>query len=62
MRQKYQKSVDSNHKNMLQLTWYMRGGVSLTEIYDMPITHIEYIQEIVNKNFELSKKAGTPIL
>ena len=40
----------------------MRGGVSISELHDMPAGHISYLNEIINDNFELSKKAGTPIL
>ena len=50
------------HKNLLQLSWYMRGGVSISELHDMPVTHIKHLNEIVEKNFEMSKKAGMPIL
>ena len=58
----YKKQLDTLHKNLYKLTWYMRGGVSITELHDMPAGHIAYINEIVTDNFELSKKAGTPIL
>jgi hypothetical protein len=34
----------------------MRGGVSLTEIYDMPLNHINYINELIQDNIEFSKK------
>ncbi|MBC8429101.1 MAG: hypothetical protein H8D95_00795 [Candidatus Endolissoclinum sp.] len=47
---------------MYKLTWYMRGGVSITELHDMPAGHIAYLNEVVTDNFELSKQAGTPIL
>ena len=50
------------HKNMYKLSWYMRGGVSISEIHQMPADHIKYLNEIVNDNFEMSKQAGTPIL
>jgi|TARA_R110000765_G_scaffold25535_1_gene62946 hypothetical protein len=40
----------------------MRGGVSISEIHQMPADHIQYLNEIVNDNFELSKQAGVPIL
>jgi hypothetical protein len=40
----------------------MRGGVSISELHEMPANHIEYLNEIVQDNFELSKNAGTPIL
>lgn len=47
---------------MLKLTWYMRGGVSISELYDMEANHISHITSIVQDNFELSKQAGMPIL
>jgi|TARA_B110000263_G_scaffold144174_1_gene125074 hypothetical protein len=58
----FKKQLEATHKNLLQLSWYMRGGVSISELHDMPVNHLTHINEIVNENFELSKKAGTPIL
>jgi len=58
----YKKSLDSLHKSLLKLTWYMRGGVSISELHEMPVNHINNLNEIIKDNFELSKKAGTPIL
>lgn len=58
----YKKSLDNLHKSLYKLTWYMRGGVSISELHDMPAGHIAHLNEIVTDNFELSKKAGTPIL
>ena len=58
----FEKSLDNLHKNLLQLSWYMRGGVSISELHNMPVTHIKHLNEIVEKNFEMSKKAGMPIL
>ena len=40
----------------------MRGGVSISELHDMPVNHITHLNEIVSDNFELSKSAGVPIL
>jgi len=40
----------------------MRGGVSITELHEMPANHIDHLNDIVNENFEMSKKAGMPIL
>ncbi len=58
----YKKSLDTLHKSLYKLTWYMRGGVSISELHDMPANHIKYLNEIVSDNFELSKSAGVPIL
>jgi|TARA_A200000159_G_scaffold164572_1_gene194874 hypothetical protein len=40
----------------------MRGGVSISELHEMPVGHIKHLNEIIDQNFEMSKKAGTPIL
>ena len=60
--QNYEKQVDKVHKNLLKLTWYMRGGVSISELHDMPVGHIKHLNEIISENYEMSKKAGVPIL
>ena len=60
--QNYHKELDMFHKGMLKLSWYMRGGVSISEIHDMPAEHIGHLNSIIDDNFEMSKKAGTPIL
>lgn len=60
--ERYEKQVDKTHKEMIKLTWFMRGGVTLSEIYEMPVSHIEYINDTIKDNFEMSKKSGTPIL
>jgi len=40
----------------------MRGGVSISELHAMPVSHLKHINDIVSDNFEMSKKAGMPIL
>lgn len=40
----------------------MRGGVSISELHDMPSSHLDHINEIVKENYELSRQAGMPIL
>lgn len=50
------------HKTLLKITWYMRGGVSISELHEMPVGHIEHLNAIIGENFEMSKKAGMAIL
>ena len=40
----------------------MRGGVNIEHLYEMPAEHIKHIHAIIEENFEMSKKAGMPIL
>jgi hypothetical protein len=58
----FEKELDKVHRNLLQLSWYMRGGVSISELHEMPVNHIKHLNDIIDQNFEMSKKAGTPIL
>ena len=59
---KFEKELDKTHKNLLELSWYMRGGVSITELHNMPLRDLQLINDVIENNIELSKKAGTPIL
>jgi hypothetical protein len=59
---KFEKELDKTHKNLLELSWYMRGGVTIRDLHDMPAQHIKHINSIIEKNFDMSKKAGMPIL
>lgn len=40
----------------------MRGGVSISELHEMPANHLDYLNDIVTENFEMSKKAGMPMV
>ena len=40
----------------------MRGGITISELYEMPVGMFKHIEKQIKDNYELSKKAGTPIL
>lgn len=40
----------------------MRGGVTISELHDMPVGHIKHLNEIVKENYEASKNAGMPLI
>lgn len=45
---------------IFRLCWYMRGGLSLTEAYEMDIGDREIIAKIVESNLEITKSSGMP--
>jgi hypothetical protein len=47
---------------MAKIAWYMRGGVSMSELLDMPSNDYAYFNKVVDDNVELSKSAKTVIL
>ena len=44
---KFEKELDKTHKNLLELSWYMRGGVTIRDLHDMPAQHIKHINSII---------------
>ena len=47
---------------MTRIAWYMRGGVSLTELLDLPQSDYKFFNEVIEDNVELSKKTKQLIL
>ena len=47
---------------MAKIAWYMRGGVSMQELLDLPQSDYKFFADVIEENFELSKKAKTLII
>lgn len=47
-------------KELLKLCWFMRGGVTLDEMYTTDRTQRELIGEIVGENLETTKTTRLP--
>lgn len=52
------KEVKSLKENLLKMCWYMRGGVTYTEIVNMGSQEREAINRIITDNLETAKKTG----
>ena len=50
--------VKSLKENLLKMCWYMRGGVTYTEIVNMGSQEREAINKIITDNLETAKKTG----
>lgn len=55
-----EKEVNSIKNESLKLTWYMRGGVSYTEIMNMSHNERAMIGKIVEDNLETTKNTKLP--
>jgi len=53
------KDVRSIKKEVLKLSWYMRG-LSYSEVMHMSIEEREVISEIIKENLETTKKTQMP--
>lgn len=47
-------------EELLRLVWYMRGGVSYTEVFCMSQQERDLIGKIVKDNLETTKKSRMP--
>jgi len=52
---------ESIEKNLIEILWYMRGGITLNDAYDLTFDQRKFIFELIKENTELSKKTGKPI-
>jgi hypothetical protein len=48
----------SMKKELLRLCWYMRGGMTLAEAYQIDFETREVISEIIKDNLETTKDTG----
>ena len=60
----YLKDLEAQQKNLkmdlLRTCWYMRGGVTLNEAYNLSPAEREIVSELVKDNLDTTKKSGQP--
>lgn len=58
------KVLDNQVKNLkndlIQLCWYMRGGISYNEAHYMSWEEREMVSNLIKGNLETTKKSGLP--
>jgi polyhydroxyalkanoate synthesis regulator phasin len=47
-------------RNAKKLSWYMRGGVSYTDIMNMSQEEVDDLNSIIEENLETTKKTKLP--
>ena len=46
--------------NAIKLSWYMRGGVSYSDIMNMTSKQVDALNSIIEENLETTKKSKMP--
>lgn len=54
------KEVEALKHNLYQMCWYMRGGVTIDQIYMMDSKDRDIIATIIKSNLETTKDSGLP--
>ena len=56
----YDTEAKAFKKKILELCWWMRGGITYAEIMQISVNDIALINEIIESNLETTKKSGLP--
>ena len=56
----YDKQARALKEESLKICWFMRGGVTLSEDYDLDHKDREIIGKIIESNLETTKESGLP--
>jgi hypothetical protein len=54
------KEVKGLKEDMLKMVWFMRGGLTYSEIVNMSSPERGYINDLIKENLETAKKTGQP--
>lgn len=54
------KEIDDLDRNALKLSWYMRGGVSYSDIMNMTSKQVDALNSVIDENLETTKKSKLP--
>ena len=57
-----EKECEAIKKSALTLSWYMRGAVSYEDVLNMSNEERKFINEIIEKNMETTKKTQLPFI
>ena len=54
------KEVNSIRQEALQMTWFMRGGISYVDALNLSVSERKIIGELIKDNLETTKKSQLP--
>ena len=49
-------------KQVLEICWYMRGGVTLDQAWQLTYDQRATVMDIINKNIERTKESGIALM
>lgn len=54
------KEVKGFRENIIRMSWYMRGGATVTDLFEMTNFDREIINKLIKENLEVTKKSRMP--
>lgn len=58
--ERFDKEAEEIKHSCLQMSWFMRGGVTYGDILNMSVHERQAINKITEKNMETTKSSGLP--
>jgi hypothetical protein len=55
-----EKETTDIRREALQLSWYMRGGLSYDQALQLSVSERTLISELIKENLDTTKKSGLP--
>lgn len=55
-----EKETIDIRREALQLSWYMRGGITYDQAMQLSVSERTLISELIKENLETTKKSGLP--
>jgi hypothetical protein len=55
-----EKEIKSLRSEVIKLSWYMRGGITLEEAFSLSYEERTIIVDLIKDNMETTKKSGLP--
>lgn len=59
--EKLDKESRSIKNELIRITWWMRGGITYEQAFELGYKERVMINELIKDNIETSKKTGVPI-
>jgi hypothetical protein len=54
------REVEAIKEELFRTAWFMRGGISIEELYQMDKTELNIISKVIKSNLETAKESGMP--
>lgn len=58
--ERMEKETKAIKDELYRICWYMRGGLSVSEAYNLAPDDLEVLNNIIKDNLETTKKSGIP--
>ena len=54
------REIDEIKNEIIKICWYMRGGVTMSEAWDLDMSDKKIIGALIKENLDTTKKSGLP--